>query len=275
MTIFRSSIAAAAALLLAQAGPAVLAGEAANVVKSPAPAPERTLAEEAAVMAKGRISAMQRSFARLATHPDPGTDALLKAQFERYRAHELPPAVWLDLFEAMAKRGTPELKALLAGRDAELGRLRDPLRRFEECLEGGSGEAGRAVFEKRPEAGCIRCHSVDSKGGKVGPELTWLRHNTERMHILESIILPDSTVATGFNSVALKLKNGETVAGVIRSETQTEITVGSFVDGKPTKVKLDKVVERTPLPSPMPPIFGHALDKRTIRDLVEFIAEGD
>lgn len=237
--------------------------------------PERTIAEEIAVLEKGRISAKQRSFARLATHPDSAVDGILKKQFERYRSHDLPAAVWLDLFEAMAKRGTPELKALLAERDAELAKSANPFKRFEECLEGGDGEAGRAVFEKRPEAGCIRCHSMDGKGGQVGPELTWLRHNTERSHILESIIIPNSTVATGFDSVALKLKNGGTVAGVVRGESQVDVTLGSFVDGKRTTVKLAKVVERTPLPSPMPPAFGQVLDKRTLRDLVQFIADGD
>ena len=237
--------------------------------------PERTIAEEIVVLEKGRISAKQRSFARLATHPDPAADEILKKQFERYRAHELPPAVWLDLFEAMAKRGNAEFKSLLAERDAELAKSPDPLRRFEECLEGGNGEAGRAVFEKRPEAGCVRCHTVDGKGGQVGPELTWLRHATERSHILESIILPNSTIATGHDSVALKLKTGETVAGVVRGESATDITLGSFVDGKRSTVKLAKVVERTPLPSPMPPAFGQVLDKRAIRDLVQFIADGD
>ena len=237
--------------------------------------PERTIAEEIAVLEKGRISAKQRSFARLATHPDPATDGILKKQFERYRSHDLPAAVWLDLFEAMAKRGTPELKALLAEREAELAKSKNPFKRFEECLEGGDGEAGRAVFEKRPEAGCIRCHSMDGKGGQIGPELTWLRHNTERSHILESIVLPNSTVATGFDSVALKLKNGETVAGIVRGESQVDITLGSFADGKRTTVKLAKVVERTPLPSPMPPAFGQVLDKRALRDLVQFIADGD
>ena len=237
--------------------------------------PERTIAEETVVLEKGRVSARQRSFARLATHPDPAADGLLRAQFARYQSHELPPALWLDLFEAMAKRGTAEFKALLAEREERLAKSPDPLRRFEECLEGGDGEQGRAVFEKKPEAGCIRCHSMDGKGGQVGPELTWLRHNTERAHILESIILPNATIATGFNSVALKLKNGETVTGVVRGESPVDITLASFADSKRTTVKLAKVVERTPLPSPMPPAFGQVLSKRAIRDLVQFIAEGD
>ena len=244
--------------------------------KRAAPArPERTIAEEIAVLEKGRLSAKQRAFARLGTHPDPAADGVLRAQFQRYRSHELPPTVWLDLFEAMAKRGNAEFKALLAERDAELAKSADPLRRFEECLEGGNGEQGRAIFTKRPEAGCIRCHAMDGKGGQIGPELTWLRKATERIHILESIILPNSTIATGFDSVALKLKNGHTVAGVVRGESATDITLASFVDGKRSTVKLSKVVERTPLPSPMPPAFGQVLGKRAIRDLVQFIAAGE
>ena len=237
--------------------------------------PERTISEETAVLEKGRLSAKQRSFARLATHPDPAADDLLRAQFARYESHELPPALWLDLFEAMAKRGTAEFKALLAAREERLAKSPHPLRRFEECLEGGDGEAGRAVFEKKPEAGCIRCHSMDGKGGQIGPELTWLRNATERTHILESIITPNSTVATGFDSVALKLKNGETVAGIVRGESATDVTLASFADGKRSTVRLAKVTVRTPLPSPMPPAFGQVLSKRAIRDLVQFIAAGD
>jgi len=244
--------------------------------KSVAPAPpERTIGEEIAVLEKGRLSAKQRAFARLATHPDPAADGVLRGQFQRYRSHELPPALWLDLFEAMAKRGNAEFKSLLAQREAKLAKSADPLRRFEECLEGGDGEQGRAIFTKRPEAGCVRCHSVDGKGGQIGPELTWLRKATERTHILESIILPNATIAPGFDSVALKLKNGETVAGIVRGESATDITLASFADGRRRTVKLARVAERTPLPSPMPPAFGQVLGKRAIRDLVQFIAAGD
>ena len=237
--------------------------------------PERTIAEEIVVLEKGRLSAKQRSLARLAKHPDAAADSVLRSQFERYRSRELPPALWLDLFEAMAKRGGAEFKSLLAEREERLAKSPDPLRRFEECLKGGDGEAGRAVFEKKPEAGCIRCHAVDGKGGQIGPELTWLRKATERSNILESIILPNTKIAPGFESVALKLRNGETVAGVVRGESAVEITLASFADGKRSTVKLAKVVERTPLPSPMPPVFGQVLGKRALRDLVQFIAAGD
>lgn len=240
-----------------------------------AASPERTIAEEEAVLQSGRISARQRSLARLATRPDAAAGDLLKGQFALYRARALPPALWLDLFEAMAKRGVGDLRRLLGEKDAEIGLSINPLKRFEECLEGGDGAQGRTIFEKRPDAGCVRCHAMDGKGGQVGPDLTWLRNSTERSHILEAIILPNSTVAAGFPSMMLTLKNGETLSGIVRAETPDEVSLVSFVDGRRTIVAQTAIERRTPLPTPMPQHFGHVLDKRALRDLVEFIAAGD
>ncbi len=238
------------------------------------PAP-RTVAEEAAVLATGRLSARQRAFARLAGHPDPAANAVLVEQFERYRRGALAPTLWLDLFEAAAMRDDARLKEWLAEREREVARSRDPLSRFRECLEGGDADAGRAIFEKKPEAGCVRCHAIDGKGGQIGPELTWLRKSIERIRILESLIAPNATIAPGFQSAALTLKNGETVAGVVSSETPDELVITTVADGRQRKVAVAEIAERTPLPSPMPPHFGVVLDKRAIRDLVEFIAAGD
>lgn len=237
--------------------------------------PARSVAEEALVLATGRLSARQRAFARLAVHPDREANALLLGQFERYRKGELVPALWLDLLEAAAKRDDPRLKMLLAERERELAQSRDPLSRFRECLEGGDVDAGRAIFEKKPEAGCIRCHAIEGKGGQIGPDLTWLRKSIERIRILESLLAPNATIAPGFQSAALTLKNGESVAGVVSSETTEELTVTTVADGRQRKVKIAEIAERLPLPSPMPPHFGAVLDKRAIRDLVEFIAVGD
>lgn len=264
----RSRAAALVALALAATGWGQTAGRTDSE-------PPRTIAEEAVVLEKGRLSARRKALARLAVHPDAEADKVLLAQFDRYRTGELPPAIWLEFFEAVAQREHPALKASLAEREQALAKSKDALSRFRECLEGGDADAGRAVFATTPEAGCIRCHSVSGEGGEIGPDLTWLRNSIDRTLILESIVAPNSTIATGFQSALVTLKNAGTVSGVVSHESAEEITITSVVDGKKTKVKTADIAERTPLPSPMPPHFGVVLDKRAIRDLVEFIAAGD
>ena len=237
--------------------------------------PPRTVADEIAVLEKGRIRAKQNALARLAAHPDPEATKVLLAQFELFRAGKLPLALWLDLLEAASKRDHAGLKALLAERARELENTSDPLVRFRECLEGGDGEAGRVIFTEKPEAGCVRCHSVDGKGGQIGPELTWLRRSADRAHLLESLIVPNATLAVGFQCALLKLKGGEEISGVISGEGADELTLTSVVDGKKRKLKTAEIIERTPLPSLMPPHFGAVLTKREIRDVIEFLAAGD
>jgi quinoprotein glucose dehydrogenase len=239
-----------------------------------APAPRR-VADEAALLVKGRVSAQQNALKRLADQTDPEADKVLLAQFDRLDAGQLPPALWLELFEAAAKRDTPALRARLAERERIVEKAPDPLSRFRECLVGGDGEAGRLLFTTRPEAGCVRCHTVAGQGAQIGPDLTWLRHSVERLHLLESVILPNATIATGYANALLTLTNGEVIGGVITLESSDELTLTSIADGKKRTIKTAGIAERTSLPSPMPPIFGTVLSKRELRDLIEFLAEGD
>jgi hypothetical protein len=73
----------------------------------------------------------------------------------------------------------------------------------------------------------------------------------------------------------MTLKNGETVAGIPHEVDSEKLDLTSFADGTKRRLKLADITSRIPLPSPMPPHFGQALDKRAIRDLVEFLAAGD
>lgn len=237
--------------------------------------PARTVADEAALLQKGRGRAQKNALARLAASVDPEADGVLLAQFQRFRDGTLPPALWLEFFEAAAKRDNPDLKKVLADREAELAKSKDPLMRFRECLEGGDGEAGKALFHKSPEPGCIRCHSVDGKGGEIGPDLTWLRNSTERSNLLESVVLPSGTMSIGFQAALVQLKDGEEISGVITHDNPSEFILTSVTDGKKRTIQTADVEKRTALPSPMPPHFGAALTKRELRDLIEFLASGE
>lgn len=237
--------------------------------------PTRTVAEDAALLEKGRPSAQRRALARLAVHPDPEAGHVLLAQLRRLQSGELPLALWLDLLEAAAQRDTPELKAALAERERSLQKATDPLDRFRECLAGGDAETGRRIFTENAKAGCTRCHAVEGQGGALGPDLTWLRHSVDRIRILESLIAPNATLAPGYQPAWLKLKNGEEITGVITFAGADDLTITPLGDGKPRKLKITDIAERTALPSPMPPHFGAVLTRREIRDLIEFLAEGD
>ena len=235
----------------------------------------RTVADEATLLQKGRGRAQKNALARLAASTDSEADKVILAQFERFREGTLPPALWLDLFEAAAKRSNADIKAALAEREAQLAKSKDPLMRFRECLEGGDGEAGKALFNKIPEPGCVRCHAMDGKGGDIGPDLTWLRNSAERSNLLESVVLPNGTMAIGFQSALLQLKNGEEVSGVITHDNPSDLILTSVTDGKKRVIQTADIVKRTVLPSPMPPHFGVALTKREIRDLIEYLAAGE
>ena len=264
---------AAICALIALALCAVAAGQGEPGPASGAKAqPAAIVAEDAAVLGRGRIRAQQKALASLGAQPGAEADEVLLAQFDRYRAGKLPPALWLDLFEAAAKRTNARLKERLAEREREAENSRDSLRSYRECLEGGDAEAGREIFMKKPQAGCVHCHTVNGAGGHIGPDLTTLHQTTERIFILESIIEPNAVIAPGFENVLLTLKDGKTVFGILSFEGEEEVTITSTVDGRKRKIPPAKIKERTPLPSAMPPGFGPALGKRAIRDLVQFLA---
>lgn len=164
------------------------------------------------------------------------------------------------------------MKARLAEQARRMAASHDPLTPYRECLEGGDADAGREIFAKKVEAGCIRCHRVNGEGGEIGPDLSALQQVTDRLYILESIIEPNAVIANGFQNVLLTMKDGEEVSGIAGFESDDQIIITSVVDGKKRVLHPAEIAERKPLPSPMPPGFGLLLGKRAIRDLVEFLA---
>ncbi|MFM7553960.1 MAG: heme-binding protein, partial [Verrucomicrobiota bacterium] len=126
----------------------------------------------------------------------------------------------------------------------------------------------------RAEVSCVRCHKVQGEGGEVGPELTGLGKKNGRAYLLTSILYPNAGIAAGFENVLVTLKGGQSHAGVIKSESATELVINSAEDGLVT-VKKSEITAREKGLSGMPECFGDLLSKQDLRNLLEYLATAE
>ena len=116
----------------------------------------------------------------------------------------------------------------------------------------------------------MKCHSYDDRGGNAGPRINGVASRISRQQILEALISPGARLAPGYGIVALELKDGTGVSGILESETKTSLTLK--IGGEPLRViPKDQVAQRTDAPSSMPDMKA-ILSKKEIRDVVSFLA---
>ncbi|MCY7352602.1 MAG: HEAT repeat domain-containing protein [Cytophagaceae bacterium] len=184
-------------------------------------------------------------------------------------AGSLPPEVQLELEEAIDSTRSPQLIGRYKAMTAKLSP--DAVAAsFKGSLMGGVPDVGRRIFFRHQTAQCIRCHSYDDLGGDAGPRLNGVASRLTREQLLESLIKPSARLAPGFGTVALKLKNGKTVNGILQGETGTEVKI-KVGDQPDAVIRKDQIAKRTSAPSSMPPM-NYLLTKREIRDVVSFLA---
>ncbi|HTI72435.1 MAG TPA: HEAT repeat domain-containing protein [Candidatus Limnocylindria bacterium] len=220
------------------------------------------------IIAKGTMAEKQNAFASLGGLKSADSDALVKKWAEQLVEGKVPAELQLDVLEAASKH--PAAKDLVAKYTASLD-TKDDIANYRVCLQGGNAEEGKKVFVEKAEVSCVRCHKINGDGGEVGPELTGLIGKHDRAYIVQSIIHPNAQIAQGFESVLVSLKNGQTYAGVVKTDNDQELVINSPEDGLMTIKKAD-IASREKGQSAMPEGFGDILTKQELRSLVEYIA---
>ena len=179
--------------------------------------------------------------------------AALHAVFQRYPApaHENAAPMIREIAEQnVAKDGrVAELEVLAAEGDAARGKA---------AFEGGVGA-------------CVSCHRVGAVGATLGPDLSHIGKIRSTRDLLESISFPSATIARGYESFQLALRDGRTLTGTIPKETADTLTVRT-VDGAENAIARSAVVKLEPVAtSLMPPGLDRALEPKALADLVAFL----
>lgn len=218
----------------------------------------------------GSIEEQKAAFRSLTRLRHPSADTLLAEQLKQLAVGKVGPEVQLELLTAAGSRNDPAIKALLVQHEANLAASTDPLAPYQVALAGGDRNRGERLFRNHPVMACIRCHRAGGEGGDAGPNLADTGARYSREYLLEAIIKPNATIAKGFDTIVLSLKNGGVAAGVVASETNETISLRNM-DNKLIDVKKSDIAKRESAPSGMPEIYGSILTRTQLRDLMEYL----
>jgi putative membrane-bound dehydrogenase-like protein len=210
----------------------------------------------------------QHAIALLARAGHPDADAVLGREADALTAGRITPALKLDVIEALRVRapGNAGLAAKLKAYEAQPGAVRQ-----EELLTGGDVLRGRDIVANHLAANCTACHSVETgAGSEVGPNLRTIGAQRDVTYLLESLINPSATIATGYGIVNVTLKNKSEVTGTLAKETPEAVTVRLF-DGRQQTIARTEIATQTPPVSIMPPMTG-ILKPTELRDVVSYLA---
>jgi quinoprotein glucose dehydrogenase len=222
----------------------------------------------AGLLESGSLAEKRNALSALAALAGQAADAAVARQFDSLLAGTLPKELQLDVIEAAGKRAA--LTTKLAEWSARFAKD-DALAPYRPALFGGDAAAGKSIFIENQQIACFRCHKINGEGGDVGPDLTGLGERKGREYLLESIVQPNKQIAIGFESVLLTMKGGAEFAGLVKSETDTELVLNSPEDGIMTLKKADVQARQRGL-SAMPEEMVTFLSKRELRDIIEFLA---
>jgi putative heme-binding domain-containing protein len=150
------------------------------------------------------------------------------------------------------------------------GQQRQMLADLEQGLEGGDIHRGRVVFFSKKVA-CANCHRVGGEGGEVGPDLTRIGAVRAVRDLLESVVLPSSTLAQGYENYLVTTSSGRALSGVIAWDTAEML---GLRDSSGAEIRVQKKtiesVTRQPT-SLMPDGLARAMTREELRDLLAFL----
>jgi putative heme-binding domain-containing protein len=138
---------------------------------------------------------------------------------------------------------------------------------------GGDAEQGRRLFAHPNAGGCFRCHTVNGRGGRIGPDLSVVARSMNRQKLAESIVRPSKEIAPQFTVWTFVTREGRTVVGTLVAEDREgHIRVG-LPEGVVTELAAADVEERRPQNvSLMPERLVDTLAPGEFRDLVAYLA---
>lgn len=106
----------------------------------------------------------------------------------------------------------------------------------------GNPDNGKKLFHAE-NLGCIKCHKVGNEGADIGPLLSGVGSKYDRQFLIESVLYPSKQILDGYQQTIVRMKDGDVLSGVVKAETDSEITLYDAAANK-TVIKKSDIKER-------------------------------
>ena len=217
------------------------------------------------------VIASQMAVSVLSKLPDDVSPGPILNLLNTLQAGNLPPMVHLEVVDVASKSSDARVEARLAEYRSYLESAQLPGGKYHDALYGGDSERGRKIFVGKAEVSCIRCHQINSVGGEVGPSLSEIGKNRDRIHILDSIALPNKVIADGYTQTVVLTDEGEQLTGIVKSRND-EVLQLIDADGNVVSILVESIDAERQGQSSMPTDLIDQLSMFELRDLVEYLA---
>ncbi len=136
----------------------------------------------------------------------------------------------------------------------------------------GDPVAGRKLFfDAKGKAQCVKCHTIDREGGRVGPALDRIAGRRSAEFIMESILEPSKDIDPEFEAVQVVTAKGTVIVGIRVNETNFSIQLreenGRFHSFLKNELESVNVMKK----SLMPDNIADVLTVKELHDLFAFL----
>jgi putative heme-binding domain-containing protein len=142
---------------------------------------------------------------------------------------------------------------------------------WQPYLKGDAAAGRKLFFDAQAKTQCVKCHSVDREGGRVGPALDRIANRRSAEYVMESILQPSRDIDPAFEAVQVETAKGTLVTGLRVNESNFDIQLreenGRFHSFLKSELESVTVLKK----SLMPDNVAEVVTVKDLHDLFAFL----
>jgi putative heme-binding domain-containing protein len=161
------------------------------------------------------------------------------------------------------------------GAPAEESDSKLPSESYRRAVLAARGDAarGRRLFEDSEKTRCKLCHSVEGRGGSLGPDLLGVGGRYDREGLLESVLNPSAKIHPDYVGTIVVTTSGKVITGILRPISETEVEIFTNETEK-VRIPVKEIEERkASAVSTMPAGLHEKISPAELADLLAYLTQ--